>query len=320
MKPENFRERTKSLLKLGILCSIGIILLGTICMMLTGREPVTGNVASVTKPMGQPLPSDRYIGSDSILHLHAIRLLVLEERLIRLSDSTALSTADMENAKKEIKREEALLQHMLDTMEGQGAQRRFLAATVRTMLLSQDALNYRHPELAQRAVNVNEKVSSDPDGLLLRDNGLLRRQLEELQQANAVANGQLTNLQHSNENLLIRLNAARSSAGASPSMVSGGSLPAAEVESQNHAVAVSNPSPERNATGESEELLFAQADCNMSRADSRQIVYNARQRKDLLMDALTTLNGLARSPHAEIQTKAKAKIAQLRTIASTIHD
>lgn len=70
----------------------------------------------------------------------------------------------------------------------------------------------------------------------------------------------------------------------------------------------------------STKLAFAQVDCNLTRADARQIISNSRQRKDLLQDALTALNSLAQSKNPSIQQKAKEKLTQLQSIASSSHD
>lgn len=49
------------------------------------------------------------------------------------------------------------------------------------------------------------------------------------------------------------------------------------------------------------ELKFAKIDCNLSRADAKQIISNFRQRKDLLQESLNTLNTLSHSNNITIQ-------------------
>ncbi|MDQ6901616.1 MAG: hypothetical protein M3139_01230 [Bacteroidota bacterium] len=67
-------------------------------------------------------------------------------------------------------------------------------------------------------------------------------------------------------------------------------------------------------------LAFAQVDCNLTRADARQIISNSRQRKELLQEALTSLNALSQSKNPTIQQKAREKLTQLQSIASASHD
>ncbi len=68
------------------------------------------------------------------------------------------------------------------------------------------------------------------------------------------------------------------------------------------------------------QLAFAQVDCNLTRADPKQIISNSKQRKDLLQEALNSLNNFARSNNAAIQKKAREKLVQLQSIASAAHD
>lgn len=68
------------------------------------------------------------------------------------------------------------------------------------------------------------------------------------------------------------------------------------------------------------ELQLARVDCNLSRADVKQIISNSRQRKELLSQALGVLNTLSKSDNADIQNKAKAKIRELYRITETVRD
>lgn len=77
---------------------------------------------------------------------------------------------------------------------------------------------------------------------------------------------------------------------------------------------------ERQVEDLSSALRFAKIDCNLSRADAQQIISSARQRKDLLIEALTALNDLSRSKDVVIQEKAKDKMNQLNRIATTLRD
>lgn len=67
-------------------------------------------------------------------------------------------------------------------------------------------------------------------------------------------------------------------------------------------------------------LSFARIDCSLSRADANKIISNSRQRRELLEEALKTLQLLAASDNASVKQKAKEKIGQLNQIASTVRD
>ena len=77
---------------------------------------------------------------------------------------------------------------------------------------------------------------------------------------------------------------------------------------------------EQKVEGLNADLYFAKIDCNMARTDAQQMISNARQRKELLSESLVMLTNLSRSEDADIQRKAKEKIARLNRIASTLHD
>jgi len=70
----------------------------------------------------------------------------------------------------------------------------------------------------------------------------------------------------------------------------------------------------------SADLSFSQVDCNLTRADAKQIISNSRQRRELLNEALTILNNLTKSENAEIRKKAADKIAALNYIAKNIRE
>ncbi len=68
------------------------------------------------------------------------------------------------------------------------------------------------------------------------------------------------------------------------------------------------------------ELALAQIDCNLTRANGKDIIYNSRQRKDLLQESLRSLKNLSGSTNPIIQRKVKDKMELLQTIATTVRD
>jgi chromosome segregation ATPase len=95
---------------------------------------------------------------------------------------------------------------------------------------------------------------------------------------------------------------------------------ATEKESQMADMREKSASLEKNSGELAAELRFAQVDCNLSRANIKEIISNSRQRQELLTQSLNILNDLAQSDNSVVQRKAKDKLVQLKNIASVIHD
>ncbi len=68
------------------------------------------------------------------------------------------------------------------------------------------------------------------------------------------------------------------------------------------------------------ELSLAKIDCNLTRANGKDIIYNSRQRRDLLEESLTSLKNLANSGNPVIQRMVKEKMQLLQNIAATVRD
>jgi chromosome segregation ATPase len=139
------------------------------------------------------------------------------------------------------------------------------------------------------------------------DSTALQQQLDDQLRAGSALNDQVNNLRHNNETLRTRLYPDFTSG-------SGGS------DGGDGADRTRTRALERQSAQLNDELRFAEVDCNLSRADARQIVYTAKQRKELLTDALKALNELATSPDEDVQRKARQRLLTLRSIASTVHD
>lgn len=68
------------------------------------------------------------------------------------------------------------------------------------------------------------------------------------------------------------------------------------------------------------EIRFVQVDCNLARVDATQIISNAKQRKLLLADALSTLNTLSATGDASVKRKVAEKMSRLNQVASSVRD
>ena len=159
-----------------------------------------------------------------------------------------------------------------------------------------------------------EDVNGDRDVQQLRDeNAGLQLRLSEQAGTGVALKEQVSNLQQANEALRVRLKDLDGRGG----QVSGGG---AADGGQEGGTAMAGVSGGRTVDLLNAELRLAEANCDLSRADARQVVYNAKQRQELLTDALSILTQLIQSPDVEIQKKARQKMAELRSIVSTVHD
>lgn len=68
------------------------------------------------------------------------------------------------------------------------------------------------------------------------------------------------------------------------------------------------------------ELSLAKIDCSLTRANGKDIIYNSRQRRDLLEASLASLKNLSKSDNPVIQRKVKDRLQLLQNIAATVRD
>lgn len=157
----------------------------------------------------------------------------------------------------------------------------------------------------------------------------LQERFDQQEQSSQQLRQQAENLRHINENLSVKLKETKpfeplAGERSTGTVAYGRSARTASDgrsdDDPRYSGKVQNAAQEHRTSELSDELRFAQVDCNLSRADARQMVYNAKQRKDLLTDALAALNDLARSQDPEVQKKARERIILLRSIASSVHD
>jgi hypothetical protein len=67
-------------------------------------------------------------------------------------------------------------------------------------------------------------------------------------------------------------------------------------------------------------LRLAQVDCNLTRADGKQIISSSKQRSALLEESLRILNNLSSSGNPSVQQQVRDKQKELNRIATTIRD
>jgi chromosome segregation ATPase len=152
---------------------------------------------------------------------------------------------------------------------------------------------------------ITSPVTSTGD-VLQEENNDLKRQLDEALNKTSNLQNQLTALKRENNQLAVQLSQANGTATASASGA--------------EALKNRNTELERRILEQNLALSFMQVDCNLARVDAQQVISNARQRKELLLQTLGILNGLAISPDAAIRKKVKEKTAQLHKLAGAIRD
>lgn len=69
-----------------------------------------------------------------------------------------------------------------------------------------------------------------------------------------------------------------------------------------------------------EQVNLAKADCYLARADTKKIISNDKQRRELLQNALQILNTLSQSGNLSVRQQAQVKLTELKTIAANDHD
>jgi hypothetical protein len=331
MKQENFTGKKSLLIKFGIVY-VGTIGLLVAAFLLSGHENASANEELPAFEQVRTTTVRAIDKANDLLGRHAERLRQLDGKYIgSLIDSSAnrIALADIND---DIHKEEVSFGETIDSLELQGFPYTSLAAAFRNVLKDHLSLSNirvtlpsgakrpgdRQQDLLRARKELQEK--DDQIALLQRrppsagnddrmlpalqaDNDVVRQQLNEQQRTVMVLREQLSGLQHTNEMLNGRLNdAAGSRDAASNSLI------------------VRNSALEKRSTDLADELRFAQVDCNLSRADGRQLIYTSKQRKDLLTDALAMLNELVRSPNAEVQRKATERLGQLKSLAATVHD
>ncbi|MFT3936564.1 MAG: hypothetical protein QM726_23265 [Chitinophagaceae bacterium] len=136
---------------------------------------------------------------------------------------------------------------------------------------------------------------------------LLKTAFSDLQKDYELIKDRYNRLKIENSNTLLELSEARKA-------------PLPVVEKTNNIADTRVTKLEKQVDDLNAALYFAKIDCNLSRTDARQMISNAKQRKQLLSESLTMLNSLAKSGDAGIQKKAIDKIALLNQIAVTLHD
>jgi hypothetical protein len=148
---------------------------------------------------------------------------------------------------------------------------------------------------------------------LQTEKAAIRQKLDESQKSAEALAEQVANLHHSTEILQARVTESTHATTPKDPTVGAGESRITDLMTKNVAL-------EKETLELADQLRFAEVDCNLSRADARQVVYNDRQRQDLLSEALHILNDLSGSSDPGVKRKAKEKLILLKNIADMVHD
>ncbi len=287
------------------------------------------------------------IQTDSLLHA-GLRMVQLSDERLRLLGDTASALQQIEAA-MQVNNNVIALKNALDSIEilsaasaGGGTLSKMMINTFRAALNERQALKNMQSSITTGKTRLSANQQDDMqwrDQLLRKDNEInrLELQLKAMQQSNTgitKASGASEAQQGEVELLKTAFNdqqkvyeALKENFGRVKTENAVLTAKVADMK-KNVAIPVAASNTADNRVSELQQkleamnadLYFARIDCNMARADAQQIISNARQRKELLIESLGMLNNLAKSSDDGVQKKAKEKIARLNRIANTLHD
>jgi hypothetical protein len=350
MVPKNNTDIKKMKLSFAAFYAASVLLLLLMAFAFTGVRSKTA-VADIENPFlpATSLQEHELLQYDAVLHTRLSQLQQLDEQYAMLL-TDALPGSIMDNTIKQIVEAESALSKTLDSVETKrdvftgDNTKRFdsLSTAFRAVLQNRRAISGIRTAL----LNGSGHLTADEKSLLKMDTDLKKKddriaELEKLlknlpvdytahnkfereipkeattsssketeelkntisQQEKRVNNLASYNstLRQDNEQLKIQLEESRRAA--------------ADESSRNRTAALQRKVDDLDA-----ELLLAQVDCNLNRADAKQIIYSARQRKDLLTEALKSLTNLSGTANTVLQQKVKEKTERLNRIASTVRD
>lgn len=348
MKPENEVGRNIKLKFAGFyLASVLLMILIGITFWKNNPQPIQqATLKSV--PGTKNSVEHQVVLSDELLHNRLSQLQELDKKYALLLTDSTLSSFQLDSANKIILNAEALFRKTIDSVEQENKQynsvdnenmltnmtdafsislenrrsannirmalvtsRKGMNTDQKSLLQLQNELQKKDDRIAELEASLKTKpvvasINTSDNNDLIKRNESLRTDIKTMEDKNYALTKLVNSLKQDNENLTGQLNDQHTTKR---------TIESSEGDTKTKTAAMERRLEELNA-----ELSFARVECNLSRADAKQIISNSRQRKDLLTDALNTLNSLARSDNAAIQQKAKEKINQLNRLATTLRD
>ena len=353
MRPDNFIERRKRILAFAGLYAASIILLFFIFSAFGGRlsvsDPNSGRAFEARQPASDN--NNDVLRADSLLHMGLYRLQQLDDQYAMLPDGSDAAVRNSIAAL--VSGNEQVLKKQVDSVEQlsavyAGAGKSALYKTIINSFRA--ALNERQSlkNIRMTIASGNSLTGGGQQDVLLWKNELLQKDNEitglktELKDRQGVSFASSANpgAQEARKGEIDLLKTAfndqqkeydllkdKYNRLKTDNSIMAGQLvdyrrnttPAA-AENTDAAESTKISALEQQVMALNADLSFARIDCNLDRADAQQIISNARQRKELLSQALGMLKSLLGSGDGSVQKKAKEKITRLNHIANTLHD
>ncbi|MDQ6845003.1 MAG: hypothetical protein M3Z92_11710 [Bacteroidota bacterium] len=344
MESEYREERRKLKTRFAILYLSSIIVLSIVFAVLWMNRPPVSNTISNEAP-AEDDETITLLNMDKSLHAGLKNLDELDMNYSKLLTESA-NAASLDSLKNLIQASQLTFSHLLDSMYNKKSSFKNPENAERSDSLISNfiaALNYRKSNSSLRMALGNDKNSQGGSFAVLqlkatienKEDSIkdLREQLKVQKQyvknplpaeQNNQSNQEIESLQSniktlkdSLENLMALYNSAIKD---NRSLTS--QLKVKSTATKQDAAAMSD---KINALNEkisdmNGELALAKIDCNLTRANGKDIIYNSRQRKDLLQESLTSLKNLSASDNPVIQRKVKEKMQLLQSIAATVRD
>lgn len=353
MKPDNLIERRKRILAFVGLYGVSILLIFFIFSAFGGRLSVSDQNSSGVLDATQPAADNNndVLRADSLLHTGLYRLQQLDDQYAIFPDG---SDAVVKNSIAAlVSSNEQVLKKQVDSVEqlsavyagaGKSALYKTILNSFRAVLNERESLKNMRMSMASGKSLIGggqQDALLWKNDLLLKDNEIttLKTELKERQglsfasSANAGAQearkGEIdllkiafTDQQKDYDLLKEKYNRLKADNSTMASQLIDYKRNTIAVSTENTHPAEGNKISvlEQQVLALNADLSFARIDCNLDRADAQQIISNARQRKELLSQALDMLKSLVVSADGSVQKKAKEKITRLNHIANTLHD
>ena len=342
MDPLNFNERKRQIIKFAVLYGGSLALLLVIFLAFRDTSLVAENPETPNFILRKE--NQQAIMADSMLHQQLMAIQVMDKQYaLLLGDSSADRRSD--SVDRAIKAGERKMRNMLDSLGkangtdsfdiGSSNLRAFWAelddrktqVDIRNRIYEKNRILYSDPQAADlenkgalidkdiriadlesKVNNANQYNRSDPSSETgngkKTDEAVLRKAFDDLQKDYDRLTDINTRLRNSNDLL--------------NTQISGNGTPGKEVSNSSGKTRISML--ERRVEDLNSALYLSTVDCNLSRVDVNQIISNARQRRELLKQAMEILNSLKNSSNPEVVKIAQEKTAQLNRIAATVRD
>ncbi|MEO7533932.1 MAG: hypothetical protein ABIU30_08805 [Ferruginibacter sp.] len=340
MKAQIILERNKY--KFASVYILSVILVAAIFVALWNMFS-TPKPASALQQQAATVDEIAILKQDEMLHVQLENLQQLDAKYKMLL-ATSETKLSLDNVEKEISVAETSFGNLLDTLANQktslkstASQEKWekMTAAFKSVLDSRKSTGYMRGPLSG---NVKQLSTSEKDVLKMKleldnkNHQIIALENQIKNQQNSLANnttGTTSPTQFEQQVTALRANLSKEKESTAAQLYINSRLTTQLIELKASYASVDEKRKLEQGVNDilidklddlDAKLLLAKIDCNLSRADAKQIISNSKQRKELLQESLSTLNSLAHSSNPSVQTKAKEKLNQLKGIVATIRD